>query len=292
MVAVLGFPRNVYPPDATAKGKTASANGPDVEAYKRVVSRAGRWPWQTFDQAYSNSFAHGKKGGNVSSTGAAGVQRQSGITASGWVGEQTFNLFRSIRIPAGLPHAGEPAMDANAQTLIAQAYKLYHPPNPPETVRQAALREASKWIGTTESPAGSNQQMFGAWYGMNGVPWCAIFVSYCFEHGIPNGSPSFQAGVHYSYVPTIVDDAQNYRNGLQVAPNPIPGDLVCYDWDGGGYDHVGIYEAGDKNAWTSVEGNTGDVNYSNGGAVLRCNRNRGMAHAVTFVRVADPSVAV
>ena len=77
------FPRNVYPPDAVAKGKKPSGDGPDIVAYKRIVSRAGRWPWGTFDDTYSNSFAHGKEGGNVANTGVAGVQRQSGIADSG-----------------------------------------------------------------------------------------------------------------------------------------------------------------------------------------------------------------
>src|SRR5215471_2218161 len=35
---------------------------PDVVAYKRTVSRAGRWPWQPFDDSYSNAFAHGTSG--------------------------------------------------------------------------------------------------------------------------------------------------------------------------------------------------------------------------------------
>src|SRR5262249_8365723 len=101
MVAVKGVPRPVYPPDA-APAYTPSVDGSDVEAYKRTVSRAGRWQWQTFDQAFSNGFSHGKSG-NVGETGVAGVQRQQGVQATGWVGQDTFNLLRSIRIPQGLP---------------------------------------------------------------------------------------------------------------------------------------------------------------------------------------------
>src|SRR3954466_8690921 len=108
LVAVHGFPRPLYPPDANQHGKKPSSDGADVEAYKRTVSRAGRWPWQEFDDSYSNGFAHGGPGGNVGDSGVAGVQRQGDLDDTGWLGEATFNLLRSIRIPAGLPHASEP----------------------------------------------------------------------------------------------------------------------------------------------------------------------------------------
>jgi hypothetical protein len=129
MVAVDGFPRSLYPPDAASKGKKPSPDGPDIEAYKRTVSRAGRWPWQPFDQAYSNGFAHGTSG-NVRYTGVAGVQRQQKIDDTGWIGEETFNTFRSIVIPDDLPNGGQMAMDATAVKLINQAYAQFNQPAP------------------------------------------------------------------------------------------------------------------------------------------------------------------
>lgn len=124
MVKVAGFPRPLYPPDAAAHGKTPSADGPDVVAYKRAVSRAGRWPWKAFDDSYSNGFAHGSSA-NVVDSGVAGVQRQQKIADTGWLGENTFNILRSIRIPEGLPHAGEMAMDAIATELVNEAFALF-----------------------------------------------------------------------------------------------------------------------------------------------------------------------
>jgi hypothetical protein len=124
MVLVAGFPRPLYPPDASAHGKKPSMDGPDVVAYKRTVSRAGRWPWAAFDDSYSNGFAHGK-GGNVIDTGVAGVQRQQDVDDTGWIGQKTFNTLRSIRIPDGLPHAGEPAMDATAVQLVNEAFAMF-----------------------------------------------------------------------------------------------------------------------------------------------------------------------
>ena len=33
----------------------------------------------------------------------------------------------------------------------------------------------------TENPPGSNKTKFGAWYGINGVPWCVQAQAYWFE---------------------------------------------------------------------------------------------------------------
>ena len=292
-VAVPGFPRPLYPPDAAEAGRTPSSNGPDAEAYKRVVWRAGRWPGPAaaFDRAYSNKFAHGK-GGNVVETGISGVQRQQGLDDTGWVGKPTFDLLRRIRVPDG-PHQGEPCMDANAANLVAQAYELYGggepaPPVPsPRSTRERALAGARRHLGEVESPAGSNHTRFGVWYGVDFQPWCAIFCTYCFEQEA-GGSSSFKRGSSYAYVPYIVSDARNNRNGLSVTSTPIAGDLVCYDWGfDGTFDHVGLFEAwATSSTFTAVEGNTSTSNNSNGGEVMRRQRRLG-EQAVVFVRVAE-----
>jgi hypothetical protein len=82
------------------------------------------------------------------------------------------------------------------------------------------------------------------------------------------------------------------RHGLSVTSSPRPGDLVAYDWDWNGeHDHVGIFESGDRYAWTAVEGNTSPEgssgSQSNGGQVCRRQRNANQA-AVVFVTVAEP----
>ena len=292
MVAVRGFPRPLYPPDA-APGKVPSIAGPDVEAYKRTVSRAGRWVWQAFDQAFSNGFSHGK-GPNVTDTGMAGVQRQQNIQATGWVGESTFNTLRSIVIPDGLPHAGEMAMDARAVELINAAYDRFKgkepvpPPSPPpasKTAAQTRLDKAITQIGTKENPANSNRCLYTSWYGIVG-PWCAMFATWCYE--TEGDSPAFVKGSRFAYVPYIVSDAQNNRYGLNITSSPIPGDLVCYDWDGSEYDHVGLFESGNSSTWKAVEGNTSTSNNSNGGEVMRRDRSRSQMTRVCFVRVAEP----
>jgi hypothetical protein len=129
MVALPGFPGPIYPPDATEKGKTPTLDGPAAIALKRVVARLGRWEWapDKWDDSYSNEFAHGR-GGNVAESGLAGVQRQAKLHDTGWVDEETFNLLRSVRIPKGLPNAGQAAMDATARKLLIQAWEAAQRP--------------------------------------------------------------------------------------------------------------------------------------------------------------------
>jgi hypothetical protein len=291
MVAVAGFPRPLYPPDANQHGKQPSMDGPDVEAYKRTVSRAGRWPWQPFDEVYSNGFAHGRSG-NVIDTGVAGVQRQQDIDDTGWLGKTTFNTLRSIVIPAGLPHAGESAMDAFAAELVNEAFDIFgghEPDSSSGTVRQAALALAKTQIGVKESPPNSNHVKYCDWYGVTG-PWCAMFATWCFETNERGGSPTFAKGSRYAYVPYIVADARAGRYGLHTvgADAVIPGDLACYDWDWNGeYDHVGIFERWTGSSFDVLEGNTSPANDSNGGEVMRRNRNTS-SQATTFVRVTEP----
>jgi hypothetical protein len=295
MVPLPGFPRPLYPPDAAEHGKQPSVSGPDVIAYKRTVSRAGRWPWQPFDDDYSNAFAHGKAGGNVGDSGIAGVQRQQSIDDTGWLGKTTFNLLRSIIIPAGLPHAGEMAMDNTAVQLLREAWEMFGgsepAPDPEGTVRGAALELAISELGYVESPAGSNRTAYGAWYGLDGQPWCAMFCTWAFELGAADhdkDSPSFVRGSRYAYCPYIVADARAGRYGLQTTDDPIPGDLAVFDWHGDTvYDHVGIFEKWliGGSTFQSIEGNTSYSDNSNGGEVMRRERDRS---GVVFVRVAEP----
>lgn len=292
MVAVPGFPRPLYPPDAW--GKTPSTDGPDVLAYKRTVSRAQRWqPWDpaNWDDAFNNVFSHGRGTGNVGDSGIAGIQRQQGLDATGFVGEKTFNTLRSIRVPAG-PNIGQMAMDANAQNLLAEAWAIFGGKEPVErpelmTTRQLALAGAVRWLDYKESPSGSNKTTFGSWYGMDYQPWCAMFVTYCYvvEAG---GSPAFARGSAYSYVPYLLDNAKMSRGGLWVTTDPIPGDLVCFDWGYDGVpDHIGIFESGSSSDFIAIEGNTSTSDNSNGGQVMRRSR-RSTDARISFVRVTEP----
>lgn len=152
-------------------------------------------------------------------------------------------------------------------------------------MREKALHEFLKHVGLKEHPSGSNMQRFGAWYGMNGVAWCAISVTYCYIVGAK--SKAFVKGGRYAYVPYIVADARAGRNGLQPTKDPRPGDVVCFDWDGGVADHVGLFKSwlpgAEGSEFHTVEGNTGIGNDSNGGEVME--RIRKISQVECFVRV-------
>jgi CHAP domain len=187
-------------------------------------------------------------------------------------------------------------MDAYSVDLINAAWDRFGgkepppppPPAPPITSAIARLKQAQSQIGQHESPFGSNRTKYGAWYGFNAVPWCAIFTTWS-DQTSEHPSGSLKKGSRYSYVPDIVFYAQRGLHGLYVTSNPAPGDLVCFDWGGDGvFDHVGIVESGldSKGNFKTVEGNTSGSNWSNGGSVARCNRNK-YHYRCVFVRVKD-----
>jgi len=156
-------------------------------------------------------------------------------------------------------------------------------------VGERALAEALRHLGVRESPPGSNRTPFGRWFGVDGVPWCAIFVSYCFARGAGkvlcrgwHGAGVYPRGV--TYVPTLEAWLRGTHRWLDRHAPSRPGDLVIYDWDGGLPDHVGIVErplAAGRIA--TVEGNTAVGNDSDGGAVMR--RTRSLASVSGFGRL-------
>ena len=149
-----------------------------------------------------------------------------------------------------------------------------------------AVVEALRHVGVRETPPGSNRTMFGRWFGVDAVPWCAIFVSYCFDVGggvvLCRGWPG--AGVTprgVAYVPTLA--AWLRATGRWVDGDPKPGDIVIFDWDGGLPDHAGIVVGVTGGRLQTVEGNTGVGNDTNGGEVMR--RERRLAQAAGFGRL-------
>jgi len=135
----------------------------------------------------------------------------------------------------------------------------------------AALAEARRHLGYRESPPGSNRTAFGRWFGLDGVPWCAIFVSYCFAVGagiVLGGGRSYTRGV--ASVPVLEDWLR--ETGQWHAASPRPGDLVLFDWDGGAPDHVGVVERVEAGFLATIEGNTALENDTDGGSVMRRRR--------------------
>lgn len=135
-----------------------------------------------------------------------------------------------------------------------------------------ALREARRHLGVREDPPGSNRTPFGVWFGADGVPWCAIFVSYCFSVGAGATLCAGWAGAGVApcgvaYVPTL--EAWLRATGRWIVWPPRPGDIVVYDWDGGAPDHCGLVERVlADGGLATIEGNAGPA----GGGVVRLQR--------------------
>ena len=127
---------------------------------------------------------------------------------------------------------------------------------------------AFKEVGQKESPANSNKTMYGKWFGLDGVAWCGMFVSWCYSHagyqlpkiGFTKGFAGCQTAVAY------------FTKMKLIVKDPAVGDIVFFDFNNDGrYDHTGIFNGWeDKVAGTfnSIEGNTSFKNQSNGGEVM------------------------
>lgn len=152
---------------------------------------------------------------------------------------------------------------------------------------EKALAELAKHVGETENPPNSNHFAWATdWYGFDG-PWCAMSDSKAYHLA---GSKVFIAGKFYAYVPYIIADAAQSRNGLVLVGLDMAraGDLVCFDWDKDGIaDHVGLFDKRlTPTTFSTVEGNTSSTDggsQSNGGGVYRKVRNRDQVRGIVRV---------
>lgn len=132
-------------------------------------------------------------------------------------------------------------------------------------------------IGVKESPSGSNKQKYGVWYGMNGEPWCDMFVSWV----------AAQAGQtdigKYAYCPYHVTHFKNKGLWLGRTTDVKPGDIIFFA-NGSTACHIGIVEAKiDNNTVQTIEGNTSVSSNDNGGAVMRRTRTYGTVGSSWYI---------
>ena len=118
------------------------------------------------------------------------------------------------------------------------------------------LDMARSQLGVCEKPMGSNNVIYNTWfykYPVHGsaYPWCAAFVSWLFRND-KNLIHVFSA-----YSGDILNAMR--RAGEEVR-DPLPGDIVTFDYgDGGITDHIGIVEKRlSSRTVQTIEGNIGD----------------------------------
>lgn len=87
----------------------------------------------------------------------------------------------------------------------------------------------------------NNFTLFGQWYGINQVAWCAIFVSYCFNKA---GAGALVAGAQTKKgFHSCSQAVKHYAHNRQLVPVEAvePGDIVFMNFRGTSEpDHVGI----------------------------------------------------
>ncbi len=106
------------------------------------------------------------------------------------------------------------------------------------------VKIAAGELGNTETPANSNRTKYGAWYGLDGYPWCMMFVQWCCA----------QAGRPLPYKTASCSQLLDwYRKHQpeQIVDRPVPGDIILYN-----FGHTGILESAGEETVTAIEGNT------------------------------------
>ena len=117
-----------------------------------------------------------------------------------------------------------------------------------------ASGSAAAFVSTAMSQVGyregaGNNNKYGAWFGMNNVAWCVIFVCWC---AAQSGAP---IPTKYSYVGDMSSYFQSRGLYRTVASGYIPkaGDLMIQ-----GDRHIGIVRSATRAAVQTVEGNYSD----------------------------------
>jgi len=149
---------------------------------------------------------------------------------------------------------------------------------------QHVIDVATAEIGTVESPAGSNKQKYGVWYGWNGVAWCAIFLSYVYARA-GQYLPPIQTKKGFASTALGMQYAKAHGLWRTKSQGGRPGDIAFFNFDAdSGPEHVGLVVK--KNAdgsYVTIEGNTSSTSNANGGQVQK--RTRKPAVILGFMAV-------
>jgi len=151
---------------------------------------------------------------------------------------------------------------ANRPTPMATLGEMQIPETQTAVTRMvdAALEKVGYQERNRDGSNGSgNYTKFGAWYGMDGQPWCAMFVSWAAD----------QAGILHDVVPKHASTSRGvaaYQEKDMYEPRssgykPREGDAIYFQGANGQVRHVGIVVAYDPatNRVYTVEGNTSNA---------------------------------
>lgn len=132
------------------------------------------------------------------------------------------------------------------------------------------IKLAAADIGYTESPANSNKQKYGKWYGYDGAAWCMMAVQYW--HNL--------VGCKLPYKTASCSGLLNWYKANRpecVKSVPKKGYIVIYN-----FGHTGLVESVSNGTITAIEGNTSATDkgsQDNGGGVFRRTRKTSLVTA-------------
>ena len=143
-----------------------------------------------------------------------------------------------------------------------------------QRLRFAAAQAAVQEVGTAEYPPGSNKVKYTIWYGLNGFPWCAQFVSWVYNRASKaTGVENPLLGMHTpkGFSSTVFGFGAAKRKGLVLGPieQLMLGDIIVWKKTPV-TGHTGIItKIYDDGSFDVTEGNTSAVDHSsrNGGEV-------------------------
>lgn len=128
-------------------------------------------------------------------------------------------------------------------------------------------KKSGRFLNEKTANAGTaNFTKYGEWYGLNGQPWCAMFVSWC----------AWQAGISETIFPKHASCRAGmdwFEKRKRFFPRgkiqPMPGDVIYFQH--GNSRHVGLVYKCDSTYVYTIEGNTSSASgmVANGGSVAR-----------------------
>ena len=104
---------------------------------------------------------------------------------------------------------------------------------------------------------GNNDTMYGKWFGLNNQPWCAMFVSWCFDQAGLVSKVAAQTKKGFASCDVGLKWFTN-KNKIVPVGQAQAGDIVFFQFDKDPQaDHVGICSSNDGKGFLMVyEGNT------------------------------------
>lgn len=140
---------------------------------------------------------------------------------------------------------------------------------------------ARKQVGAKEKPVNRiryNEVYYGRDVSGPQYPWCCTFVWWVF-HSLLRSDAVFPKTAYCPYA------LQWFKNRDRIVTEPLPGDIVFYNFTGGrSPSHIGIVASVGRGYIIAIEGNTSDGDPTNGGMVME--RKRYPNQIVAYARPA------